>query len=92
MAGGVVLPPHLIGDKIVRVTVDKENRNLALGRGGLAVGGFGVKVAKQDRTQPPDGVGGPDREAGQILRQALAGDGAGAGVAAVGHNAADVGG
>ena len=89
-AGFIVALPHIIGYKAVRVAVDKQNRHLALRCGGLAVGVLGVKVAEQDRAQPSNRIGQLQRHAGQILRQALAGDLPRAGVAAVRHNAADV--
>ena len=89
-AGFIVAPPHFIGHKAVRIAVDKKDRHLALRCGGLAVGVLGVKVAEEDRPQPPDGVGQPDRHTGQVFRQTFAGDLPRAGIAAVRHNAAHI--
>ena len=49
---------------IVGIAVDEEDRHFAVGRGIGAVSILGVKMAEQDGPQPPDGVGGAEREAG----------------------------
>ena len=60
----VVAAAHLVGNKAVGIAVDEEDRHFAVGRGIGAVSILGVKMAEQDGPQPPDGVGGAEREAG----------------------------
>ena len=86
-AGGVVFPAHGTGHEVVGLPVDEQDGDVRVGHRTAAVGVLGVKAAEHQRPQPPDGVHRPHRQAGQVLRQAAAGDLPRAGVAAVRNDA-----